>query len=108
MITNTSTGIVVCIAWAPDDRAAVFLTKGYAPRAATTGDASGLLTATYPFGAGRFTLNSPQVLENGDRHPTADRLLLNMITSTMSFSAEPRVPLLEDVDERSRPSATSR
>lgn len=43
------------------------------------GYASGLLIGSYPLGAGRFLLNTLNILEQIDRHLVADRLLLNMI-----------------------------
>ncbi len=45
-----------------------------------TGYASGLMLAEYPFGQGRFFVNTFNILENLDTHPAADRLLLNLIT----------------------------
>ncbi|HWE62823.1 MAG TPA: glycoside hydrolase family 2 TIM barrel-domain containing protein, partial [Chloroflexota bacterium] len=66
----------------PDDIAALFISIGYASttEVVKSGYASGFLAASYPFGAGRFLLNTLRILENVDRHPAADRLLLNMIT----------------------------
>ncbi|MBC7328806.1 hypothetical protein H5T88_00450 [bacterium] len=43
------------------------------------GYASGLMLAFYKFGKGGFYINSFPILENIGRHPTADRLLLNLI-----------------------------
>jgi hypothetical protein len=40
---------------------------------------SGIMMASYPFGAGRFIVNTFNVLENLGTHPAADRMLLNMI-----------------------------
>ena len=40
---------------------------------------SGIMLASYPFGAGRFIVNTFNVLENLGAHPAADRMLLNMI-----------------------------
>jgi hypothetical protein len=69
----------------PDDIAVAYFATGYTPHPARTGYAAGLITASYPCGAGRFVLNSLRILENVDRHPAADRLLLNMIEYAASF-----------------------
>jgi hypothetical protein len=67
----------------PDDAAAAaFATSGYPVEG---GYVSGLMIASYPFGAGRFILNTFRVLENIDRHPAADRLLLNMLDYGAGF-----------------------
>jgi hypothetical protein len=72
----------------PDDIAAVYFAIGYASLTETvrSGYAAGLLTASYPFGAGRFLINSLRILENVDRHPAADRLLLNMIEYAAGYT----------------------
>lgn len=44
-----------------------------------SGYSSGLLISVHRMGAGRFILNTFRILENLDRHPAADRLLLNLI-----------------------------
>ncbi len=63
-----------------------------------SGYASGLVAASYPFGAGRFLLNSLCILENVDRHPAADRLLLNMVAYGAALTQEAVAPLPGDVD----------
>ena len=85
---------------APDDVAAAFFAVGYASltERVMSGYASGLVVASYPFGAGRFLLNSLRILENVDRHPAADRLLLNMITYAADCATEAIVPLPSDFD----------
>ena len=40
---------------------------------------SGVIAASYRFGAGRFIINTLRILENLDKNPAADRLLVNMI-----------------------------
>ena len=59
------------------------------------GYASGVLLGAYPFGAGRLFLNTLRILENVDRHPAADRLLLNMVAYGRRFVDRPIVPLPE-------------
>jgi len=94
----------------PDDVAAAFFAVGYASMTerVMSGYASGLVAASYPFGAGRFLLNSLRVLENVDRHPAADRLLLNMVAygATLTKAAAAPLPgnfdaLLDAIDYRS-------
>ena len=43
------------------------------------GYAAGLLFAGFRFGHGRFFINTFPILENLDIHPTADRMLINII-----------------------------
>ena len=88
----------------PDDIAAVFFAVGYASltEVVKSGYAAGLLVASYPFGAGRFLVNSLRLLENVDRHPAADRVLLNMIGYAAGFTTEPPAPLPADFDARLR------
>jgi hypothetical protein len=57
------------------------------------GYASGVLLGTYKFGAGRFVINSFPILEHIDKHPVADRLLLNLINYGTSFTNAPAVAL---------------
>ncbi len=85
---------------APSDIAVAFFAIGYASltERVKTGYASGLIAAWYPFGKGRFLLNSLQVLENVHMHPAADRLLLNMIICAMNHTVEPEASLPGDFD----------
>jgi len=82
----------------PDDVAAAFFAVGYASMTerVMSGYASGLVAASYPFGAGRFLLNSLRILENVDRHPAADRLLLNVIAYGAALTKEALAPLPGD------------
>ena len=84
----------------PDDVAAAFFAAGYASMTerVMSGYASGLIAASYPFGAGRFLLNSLRILENVDRHPAADRLLLNMVAYGAALTQEAIAPLPDDFD----------
>jgi len=59
----------------PDDIAAATFAVGYG----ASGYASGLLTGAYRLGRGWLVLNTLRILENLDRHPAADRLLLNIV-----------------------------
>ncbi len=40
---------------------------------------SGLMVCVYPFGEGRFFLNTLRIRENLGKHPAAERLLRNML-----------------------------
>ena len=59
------------------------------------GYASGVLLGAYPFGAGRFYLNTLHILENVDQHPAADRLLLNLVAYARRFVDRPIASLPE-------------
>jgi len=85
---------------APDDVAAAFFAVGYASMTerVMSGYASGLVAASYPFGAGRFLLNSLRILENVDLHPAADWLLLNTIAYGTALTQEAPAPLPGDFD----------
>lgn len=58
-----------------------------------TGYASGLMLAEYPFGNGRFMVNTFNILENIGTHPAADRLLLNLIRHAANSAHGPATPL---------------
>jgi hypothetical protein len=82
----------------PDDIAALFIATGYASltEVVPSGYSSGLLTASYPFGGGRFVINSLRVLDNIGQHPAADRLLLNMIGYAADLERGARAALPRD------------
>jgi hypothetical protein len=50
---------------------------------------SGVIAARHRFGAGNFVISSLRVLENLDRNPAADRLLLNMIRHAAGLLVAP-------------------
>jgi len=58
-----------------------------------TGYASGLMLAEYPFGNGRFMVNTFNIQDNIDTHPAADRLLLNLIRHAVQSARGPAAPL---------------
>lgn len=62
----------------PDDVAAAAFQTG-STLDANSPYTSGIMLASYPFGAGRFIVNTFNVLENLGSHPAADRTMLNMI-----------------------------
>ena len=66
------------------------------------GYASGVVLGSYKFGAGQFMVNSFSILENIDKHPVADRLLLNLIQDATSSASAPAVALPADFQLRLR------
>jgi hypothetical protein len=64
------------------------------------GCASGVLLGSYRFGAGQFIVNSFPVIENVDKHPVADRLLLNLIAHFSTSVSGAAVPLPADFLDR--------
>ena len=61
----------------PDDVAAAAFAICHSSR--PDGYAAGVMLGAYRLGAGKFLLNTFRLLEEVDRHPAADRLLLNLI-----------------------------
>jgi len=53
------------------------------------GYASGILMGTYQFGEGHFMVNTFPLLEQLDKHPAADRLLLNLVAHAGSLAGKP-------------------
>jgi hypothetical protein len=64
------------------------------------GYASGILLARYGFGDGNFVVNTFPILDQLDRHPTADRLLLNLIQFADSFTGKPLAALPDDFEDQ--------
>jgi hypothetical protein len=62
----------------PDVAAAAFAVCHSSRR---DGYAAGFMLAAYPVGAGKIILNTFNLLDQVDRHPAADRLLLNLVAS---------------------------
>ncbi len=81
----------------PDEVVAAAFAAGYS---IPGGYASGILLASYRFGAGRFWLNTFPVLENLDVHPAADRMVLNLIDDASKFVEEPIAALPSNFDEQ--------
>ncbi len=78
--------------------AAAFATGYNAPG----GYASGILTASYQFGAGRFIVNTFPILENLDSHPAADRMLLNLVRHVGRDFGGPVASLPGDFEQQLR------
>jgi hypothetical protein len=66
------------------------------------GYASGVLLGSYKFGAGQFIVNSFPILDYMDKHPVADRLLLNLIQHGAEFAIAPVVALPTDFETQLR------
>ncbi len=60
------------------------------------GYASGVLLASYKFGAGQFFMNTFPILDYIDKHPVADRLLINLIKYTSLTATGPSTALPAD------------
>ncbi len=60
----------------PNEVVAASFAAGYSTAG---GYASGILLGSYKFGAGQFIVNSFPILDWVDKHPVADRLLLNLV-----------------------------
>jgi len=74
----------------PDEVVAAAFALGYP---CPGGYASGILVGVYRFGQGRFIVNTLNVLDNLDAHPTADRILLNMV----SYASQNALPSPSDL-----------
>ncbi len=81
---------------APDDTAAAAFAVCHSSR--PDGFAAGVMLGAYAFGEGSLLLNTFNVLDNLDRHPAADRLLLNMIGQAARTAGQPAAPLPQEFD----------
>lgn len=80
----------------PDDTAAAAFAVCHSSR--PDGFAAGLMLGAYAFGAGKMVLNTFNIIENIDKHPAADRLLLNIIEYAAESAGHPPAPLTADFD----------
>lgn len=74
----------------PDEVVAAAFAAGYSTPG---GYASGILLGGYRFGEGRFIINTFPLLDQVDKHPAADRLLLNLIRYAAGFVRQPPAEL---------------
>jgi hypothetical protein len=74
----------------PNEVVAAAFATGYSTPG---GYASGVLLGSYNFGNGRFIVNTFPVLDYIDKHPVADRLLLNLIEHSATFTPGPSLTL---------------
>jgi len=77
----------------PDEVIAAGFATGYDQE---RGAPSGVLLGAYKFGAGQFIVNTFPILQNVDKHPAADRLLLNLIQYAAGSAQGPATPLPGD------------
>lgn len=82
----------------PDDIAAAAFAVCHSSR--PDGFAAGIMLGAYTFGAGKVVLNTFNILDNIDKHPAADKLLLNMIEYGSAIASTPAAPLPEDYAAR--------
>jgi hypothetical protein len=61
---------------------------------------SGVLLGSYKFAAGQFFINTFVLLDNIDKHPAADRMLLNLIEYAAASVTGPAAPLPADFSAR--------
>jgi hypothetical protein len=61
---------------------------------------SGLFVAVYPFGAGKFVLNTLKVRENLGKHPVAEHLLRNMLRYAAKDAGKSPAALPADFEEQ--------
>jgi hypothetical protein len=80
----------------PEDIAAAAFAVCHSSR--PDGYAAGTMLSVYRFGAGRIILNTFNVLDNVDKHPAADRLLMNLIRYAARTATGPLAPLPADFD----------
>jgi len=59
---------------------------------------SGLMVSVYPFGAGRFILNTLLIRENLGSHPAAERLLRNLLRYAARNLDQPMADLPADFE----------
>ncbi len=79
---------------APDETAAAAFALCHSSR--PDGYAAGVMLGAYRLGAGKFIINTFQLLENIDKHPAADQLLLNLAQDRTSAEVLPPAPLPAD------------
>jgi Glycosyl hydrolases family 2, sugar binding domain/Glycosyl hydrolases family 2/Glycosyl hydrolases family 2, TIM barrel domain len=86
----------------PDEVVAAAFAVGYGVPDIAPSYASGVLLGTYKFGAGGFMLNTFPILEQVDRNPAADRMLLNLMNYAGISLGKPLDGLPNDFEERLR------
>lgn len=80
----------------PEDVAAAAFAVCHSSR--PDGFASGVMLGVYPFGSGKFVLNTFRILDNIDKHPAADRMLFNLIAYASEATGQPVTPPPADLD----------
>ena len=80
----------------PEDVAAAAFAVCHSSR--PDGYAAGVMLGAYAFGAGKIVLNTFNLLEQVDKHPAADRLLLNLVAYAAKTVKTTPAPLPADFD----------
>ncbi len=80
----------------PDETAAAAFAICHSSR--PDGYAAGTMLGVYRLGSGRIILNTLSILDNIDRLPAADRLLLNLIACAARHAASPQSPPPADLE----------
>jgi hypothetical protein len=80
----------------PNDVAAAAFAVCHSSR--SDGYAAGVMLGAYNFGAGRILLNTFNLLDQVDKHPAADQLLLNLIAEAAKNTQQPSTPLPANFD----------
>ena len=84
----------------PEDVAAAAFAVCHSSR--PDGYAAGVMLGAYPFGAGKIVLNTFNLLGNLDKHPAADRLILNLVAYAGGKVHSPPAALPADFEGRLR------
>ena len=79
---------------APDEVIAAAFAPGHWP----SGYFSGLHVCSYTRGAGRCVVNTLNILQELDRNPAADRLMVNLVRYGQRDLRQPPMPLPEGVE----------
>jgi hypothetical protein len=80
----------------PEDVAAAAFAVCHSSR--PDGYAAGVMLGAYPLGAGKLLLNTFNILDQVDKHPAADRLLLNLAAYAAQSTQSPPAPMPDDFE----------
>ena len=80
----------------PEDVAAAAFAVCHSSR--PDGYAAGVMLSAYPFGAGKIVLNTLNLVGNLDKHPAADRLVLNLVAYAAKAVKPAPAPLPTDFE----------
>ena len=80
----------------PEDVAAAAFAVCHSSR--PDGYAAGVMLGTYPLGAGKIVLNTFNLVANLDKHPAADRLVLNLVAYAAKAVKSAPAPLPADFE----------
>lgn len=86
----------------PDEVVAAAFAVGYGVPDIAPSYASGILLGVYRFGEGRFIVNTFPILDQLDRQPAADRLLLNLIKYASRSVGKPLAAVPAQFNEQLR------